>query len=151
MRLKVKLPLLLLLRRIAVFQEIPYSSPGPLVILFEMDNGSRSDPGGHRKVLPFDWLTGEQKIFVNYYDYAASIRGRLQRTKETKVFKKHLSRSSDRKQQSKEPVVLWLSWERGWKSRSFQGPVSDLLTAELPQIRSCPKFPIAYQFSHRAT
>ena len=25
------------------------------------------------KALPFDWLTGEQKIFVNYYDYAALI------------------------------------------------------------------------------
>ena len=35
---------------------------------------SRSDPGGHQTVLPFDWLTGEQTIFVNYYDYAASPR-----------------------------------------------------------------------------
>ena len=58
----------------------PTSSPGPLVILLEMDRDSRSDPGGHRKVLPFDWLTEEQKIFVNYYDYAALIRSQLQRT-----------------------------------------------------------------------
>ena len=55
----------------------PTSSPGPLVILLEME---RSDPGAHRKVLPFDWLTGEQKIFVNYYDSGASIQIRLQRT-----------------------------------------------------------------------
>ena len=54
--------------------------PGPLVILLEMDRNSRSDPGGHRKVLPFDWLTEEQKIFVNYYDYASLIRSKLQRT-----------------------------------------------------------------------
>ena len=58
----------------------PTSYPGPLVILLEMDRDSRSDPGGHRKVLPFDWLTEEQKIFVNYYDYAALIRSQLQRT-----------------------------------------------------------------------
>ena len=44
------------------------------LILLEMDRDTRSDPGGHRKVLPFDWLTGKQKIFVNYYDFAASIR-----------------------------------------------------------------------------
>ena len=55
----------------------PTSSPGPLVILLEMDRDSRSDPGGRRKVLPFDWLTEEQKIFVNYYDYAALIRSQL--------------------------------------------------------------------------
>ena len=61
-------------------RESPTSSPGPLVILLEMDRDSRSDPGGHRKVLPFDWPTEEQKIFVNYYDYAALIRSQLQRT-----------------------------------------------------------------------
>ena len=54
--------------------------PGPFVILLEMDRNSRSDPGGHRKVLPFDWLTEEQKIFVYYYDYASLIRSKLQRT-----------------------------------------------------------------------
>ena len=63
---------------------------------------------GHRKVLPFDWLTGEQKIFVNYdYDHAALIRSQLQRTlhglkKDGRAsFKKHLPRLSDRKQQTK--------------------------------------------------
>ena len=40
----------------------PTSSPGPFVILLEMDSDSRSDPGGHRKVLPFHWLTEEQKF-----------------------------------------------------------------------------------------
>ena len=77
---------------------------------------SPSDPRGHRKVLPFDWLTGEQKIFVNYYDYAALIRNQLQRTlnglKNNKggraSFKEHLQRLSDRKQQNKERVVLWM-------------------------------------------
>ena len=38
---------------------------------------SRRDPGGRRKVLPFDLLTGEQKIFDHYYDYAVSIRSQL--------------------------------------------------------------------------
>ena len=42
------------------------------------DRDSRSDPGGHQKILPFDWLTEEQKIFVNYYE--ALIRSQLQRT-----------------------------------------------------------------------
>ena len=62
------------------FHHSATSSPWPLVILLEMDHDSRSDPGGHRKVLPFDWLTEQQKIFVNYYDYAALIRSQLQRT-----------------------------------------------------------------------
>ena len=81
-----------------------------------MDRDLMSDPGGHRKLLPFDWLMGEQKIFVNYYDYAASIRIQLQRTLNClknntggrASLKKHLPSSSDRKQQNKEPVVLWL-------------------------------------------
>ena len=44
-------------------------------------DGPRShEAGGHRKVLPFDWWTAEQQIFVNYYDYAALIPSQLQRT-----------------------------------------------------------------------
>ena len=55
-------------------------SPGPLVMLLEMDRDSRIDPGWAPECSQFDWLTEEQKICVNYYDYAALIRSQLQRT-----------------------------------------------------------------------
>ena len=58
----------------------PTSSPGPLGSCSSWTAISRSDPGGHRKVLPFDWLTGEQKTFVNHYDYADLIPSQLQGT-----------------------------------------------------------------------
>ena len=45
------------------------------VILFPLLKNCKSGV-----VVPFDWLTGEQKIFVNYYDYAALIPSQLQKT-----------------------------------------------------------------------
>ena len=45
-----------------------------------------------------------------------------------------------------QPSSQWYSSNWCWKMLSL----FDLVTTELPQNRSCPKLPVAYQFSHRA-